>query len=71
MNTVFNEAQLHMLELASHIKTTEGLEELKDQLAEYYARRADEEMEKLWQSGAWNEQKLEELRHMHLRTPYK
>ncbi len=60
-----------MLELASHIKTTEGLEELKDQLAEYYARRADEEMEKLWQSGAWNEQKLEELRHMHLRTPYK
>ena len=30
--TVFNEAQLHMLEMASHIKTTRGLEELKDQL---------------------------------------
>ncbi len=68
--TVFNEAQLHMLEMASHIKTTRGLEELKDQLAAYYARRIDEDMEQLWQSGAWNEQKLEELKEAHYRTPY-
>ena len=68
--TVFNEAQLHMLEMASHIKTTRGLEELKDQLAAYYARRIDEDMEQLWQYGAWNEQKLEELKEAHYRTPY-
>ena len=68
--TVFNEAQLHMLEMASHIKTTRGLEELKEQLAAYYARRIDEDMEQLWQSGAWNEQKLEELKEAHYRTPY-
>ena len=59
-----------MLEMASHIKTTRGLEELKDQLAAYYARRIDEDMEQLWQSGAWNEQKLEELKEAHYRTPY-
>ncbi len=69
--TVFNEAQLHVLELASHIKTTQGLENLKDQLAEYYARKVDEGMEELWETGAWNENTLEELKHAHLRTPYK
>ena len=50
---VFNDAQLHVLEMASRIKTRRGLEELKDQLAEYYARRIDEDMEALWQSGVW------------------
>lgn len=69
--TVFNDAQLHVLEMASRIKTRRGLEELKDQLAEYYARRIDEDMEVLWQSGVWNEKKLEELREGHERTPYK
>ena len=69
--TVFNDAQLHVLEMASRIKTRRGLEELKDQLAEYYARRIDEDMEALWQSGVWNEKKLEELRGGHERTPYK
>ena len=69
--TVFNDAQLHVLEMASRIKTAHGLEELKDQLAAYYARRIDEDMEALWQSGHWNEKKLEELKEAHYRTPYK
>ena len=69
--TVFNDAQLHVLEMASRIKTAHGLEELKDQLAAYYARRIDEDMEALWQSGHWNEKKIEELKGAHYRTPYK
>ena len=28
-------------------------------------------MDKLWESGAWNEQTLEELKTAHYRTPYK
>ena len=43
----------------------------KAQLEMLDTRRADEEMEKLWQSGQWNEQTLKELGNAHYRTPYK
>jgi hypothetical protein len=69
--TVFNDAQLHVLNMASHIKTTANLNKLKDQLAKFYAKQIDEEMEQLWQDGSLNEDKLNELRSAHLRTPYK
>ena len=36
-----------------------------------YARQIDEEMEKLWESGEWNEEKLQSLENAHFRTPYK
>ena len=66
----FNQAQMHVLSLLSHIKSEEALDELRDQLAAFYAKQVDEEMDKLWESGEWNEKKLEELRDAHLRTPY-
>ncbi|MEI3468547.1 MAG: dephospho-CoA kinase [Bacteroides intestinalis] len=71
MKTTFNEAQLHLLEMAAHIDTPEALDALKDQLVEFYARRVDEEMDKLWKSGQWNQQTLEDLKTAHYRTPYK
>ena len=30
----------------------------------------DEEMEKLWASGEWNEKTIQELKTAHYRTPY-
>ena len=72
MQTVtFNPAQMHVLNMASHIKTEESLQQLKQQLAEFYAKMIDEQMDELWESGKWNEQKLADLREAHLRTPYK
>ena len=72
MQTVtFNPAQMHVLNMASHIKTEESLQQLKQQLAEFYAKMIDEQMDELWESGKWNEQKLADLRKAHLRTPYK
>ena len=67
----FNQAQIHLLNMASHIKTEEALKQLKQQLAAFYAKLVDEQMDELWDSGAWNEQKLTELRGSHFRTPYK
>lgn len=69
--TRFNEAQLHILDLASHIKTQQGIEQLKEQLTLFYAKLIDQEMDKLWETGEWNEQKLEQLQNTHLRTHYK
>ena len=59
--TVFNKAQLEMLDIMANVRSDEELDALKHAVSEFYARRADEEMEKLWQSGQWNEQTLKEL----------
>ena len=69
--TVFNKAQLEMLDIMANIRSDEELDALKHAVSEFYACRADEEMEKLWQSGQWNEQTLKELGNAHYRTPYK
>ena len=67
----FNKAQLEMLDIMANIRSDEELDALKHAVSEFYARRADEEMEKLWQSGKWTEQTLKELGNAHYRTPYK
>ena len=69
--TIFNPTQLHVLNMMSHVKTQEGMERLKNQLAAFYAQMIDDEMDSLWESGAWDEAKLAELKSAHLRTPYK
>ena len=68
---LFSPAQMHLVTLMSHIKYQDALDQLRDQLADFYARQVDEEMEKLWESGEWNEQKLQSLQDAHFRTPYK
>lgn len=68
--TVFNQAQIEMLGALSAIKSDADLVALKHAISEFFANRADEEMEKLWDNGTWNEQTLEDLRTAHYRTPY-
>jgi len=68
--TVFNQAQIELLGAMSSIKTDADLAALKHAISEFFARRADEEMEKLWNEGKWNEQTLENLQTTHYRTPY-
>ena len=67
----FSPAQMHLITLMSHIKSAHALDQLKDQLADFYARQVDAEMEQLWESGEWNEEKLKSLQDAHFRTPYK
>lgn len=67
----FSPAQLHIFSLVSHIKTSVGLERLREQLAEFYAKQVDDEMDKLCESGEWSDEKRQQLRGSHFRTPYK
>ena len=60
--TVFNQAQIEMLGALSAIKSEAELYALKHVISEFFASRADEEMEKLWNDGTWNEQTLKDLR---------
>ncbi len=66
----FSPAQVHVFNLVSHIKTAIGLEQLREQLAAFYAQKVDDEMDGLWESAQWSEKRLQELRGSHFRTPY-
>ena len=69
--TVFNKAQLEMLDMMAGVRSDEELDALKHAVSEFYAKRADEELERLWQWGQWNEQTLKDFANAHYRTPYK
>ena len=45
------------------------LSELKD-CQPIFAKRAEEEMDKLWDEGLWDQEKNEQVLHEHLRIPY-
>ena len=69
-STVLNEAQLSILRLLGSMKTVEEVDELRQVICDYYARRVDEEVDKLWESGQWDDEKNEAVLNEHLRTPY-
>ena len=46
------------------------MEEIKTALTVYFAKRVEDEMDALWESGEWNQEKNEAILKEHLRTPY-
>ena len=60
--TTLNAAQLSMLRLIGNLKTVEEANELNKVICEFYARRVDEEMDKLWEEGKWSNEKIEAVR---------
>ena len=69
--TVLNEAQLGVLRLLGRMKSVEQVSELRQIISKYYAQKATEEMDKLWEAGLWSEEKNEAILKEHLRTPYR
>lgn len=68
--TVFNAAQLQILDLMSYVESDETLDEIKDMLSNYFAQKAEKEIDKLWDSGKINNTIIEEWKNEHMRTPY-
>ena len=69
-STELNRAQLSILRLLGRMKTLEQVEELRQVISNYYAQKATDEMDKLWDSGEWSEAKNNAILKEHLRTPY-
>lgn len=67
----FNQAQQHILQMMSYIKTPEALRELEQVLSDYFARKVDEEMDQLWEEGKITSETIESWGKEHMRTPYK
>ena len=71
MQTVFNQAQLELLDMMSFVKSPMMLSELRQVVSDYFAKQAQEEIDRLWENGTLDEAKVESFRHLHERTPYK
>ena len=67
----FNNAQRAVLNVVSCLQSEQDLEDLKRTLMKFMNARMQREMDKLWDSGSWSEEKLEAMKTEHLRTSYK
>lgn len=69
-NSTLNPTQLHLLRMFSYAKDEDSLNEIKEAMAAYFAKRVEDEMDELWEQGLWDQEKNENLLKEHLRTPY-
>lgn len=68
--TVFNPAQLQLLEMMSFVKSEKALSDLKQVISDYFASQAQAEIDRLWDEGFLTEEKVESFRNLHERTSY-
>lgn len=59
--------QLELLKLFPYNLPDKQLAEIKEMLAQYFAKSATEEMDKLWDEKGWNAETMEEWAKEHLR----
>ncbi|MBR2770595.1 MAG: dephospho-CoA kinase [Bacteroidales bacterium] len=69
LNTM-NEAQMMILESFAGATDEQELYDLMDVIRDFYARRLEAEMNRLWDNGTLNQEALDQLKNEHLRTPY-
>lgn len=65
-----NEAQMMILESFAGATDEQELNDLMDVIRNFYARRLEAEMNRLWDNGTLNQETLDQLKDEHLRTPY-
>ena len=66
-----NQAQLGILRLLGRMKTVKQVEELRQIISNYYAQKATDEMDKLWDNGEWGEAQNNAVLNEYLRTLYR
>ena len=63
-------AQLELLNALNNIHSEAELNEFKNLLAQYFAQKAQNGIDKLWNEGVINDQTIEQWGSEHMRTPY-
>ena len=56
--------------MMSFVKTQESLLLLKQAISDFFVQKAQMEIDRLWQTGELNDEKVESFRNLHERTPY-
>ena len=63
--------QLELLELYAHHVSDDELMEIKLLLSNYYAQKAMQEADKVWNEKGYDQNTMNEWLNTHMRTPYK
>lgn len=70
-NKVLTRFQMQMLELVSHVRSEQEMDDIRRMLAQYFAKKAEDEIDKLWDEGVINNNVIESWKNEHMRTPYR
>ena len=44
---------------------------MKKEISDYFVQMADAELDRMWNEGTLNEERIDSIRHLHERTPCK
>jgi hypothetical protein len=67
----FSPFQIEMLELVARVSSEAEMQDIRRLLGQYFAKRAEDALDSLWDEGILNEDVMEEWKKEHMRTPYK
>lgn len=66
----FTPFQIEMLELVSRVSSEVEMQDIRRLLGQYFAKRAEDAIDRLWDEGVLNNSVIEEWKSEHMRTPY-
>ena len=66
----FNEAQLEIIKLFARDLTAEDLKEIKRLIVKYFAQKAIQSANQVWDENNWSTEDEKRLLNIHERTPY-
>ncbi len=69
--TVFNDAQVDLINMMQWVKTPEALADLKQAISDFFAKKVKEEMDRMWENGEMTQDKVDFFATLHERTPYR
>jgi hypothetical protein len=69
--TPFTPFQIEMLELVSRVSSEAEMQDIRRMLGQYFAKRAEDALDRLWDEGVLSDNVMEEWKSEHMRTPYK
>ena len=67
----FTPFQIEMLELVSRVSSEVEMQDIRRMLGQYFAKRAEDALDRLWDEGVLNDKVMEDWKSEHMRTPYK
>ena len=68
--TLFSPLQMQLLSMLSRIRTEKEAMDIRNLVANYYAERAFDAMDALWEEGKMDENTIADWKQLHERTPY-
>ena len=67
----FTPFQIEMLEMVSKVSSEDEMRDIRHMLGLYFAKRAEDALDRLWDEGILDENVMEQWKSEHMRTPYR